>query len=572
MSNVLSKKLLFFLPFLILIAGLLLRAYHPHLYPFGFDQVQIYDAASNIVKGDFTLIGPRTGPANMFTGPLIYYIAAAFRVFTDSPYIVAMTALFISAITGVALYLLSKRYVSTAFANILLVLWAFSPFLIQLDRIPWNPNLTVIASSLVFFPLLHIKKGFKFTDSLLVALGVFLGYQAHFSGLLLLPLAIASLFIFTRLKHAGTMFLCVVAFLISLLPTVYFDYRHAWTNLHGFQELIGNKERVDTYLIFPRLTQKTLIVAETFGKMFTNFNRGELILVLGLSIVFAYAVRSHTQKQERVHGLYVLIWVISLIIALSLYRESTPEYYFLLLIPVMLYVITQLLTFFQKNHRTFLCISFSLYSVLLITHVYRQNLGFQVGHQVLAVKAIESIHKKSPIQHIAYDMDSLDALGVQHTLRARGFVPTEEGAVVHIAYPDSGNALFTAKTSDNSSVWVDTRTSDEKTYLTTRQYIVSVPKEWHIYQDFNRVENLDFREKYIVLDEKFRNKGFVYVIDSMKMPELNKKAELLISSQNPVVAEFLEKQDNVFIHQKLLFITTGFESLDDLKQVEVLVH
>ena len=53
----------------VIIAGAFFRAYMPEAYIFGFDQVQILTNAEAITNGDLTLIGPRTGPADMFTGP-----------------------------------------------------------------------------------------------------------------------------------------------------------------------------------------------------------------------------------------------------------------------------------------------------------------------------------------------------------------------------------------------------------------------------------------------------------------------------------------------------------------------
>lgn len=134
--------------------GLFLRTHNWRQYPFNFDQVQIANASTQILLGKPTLIGPRTGPAEMFTGPLIYYLAAVISVFVEDHIAVIIVAVFLSLVTGLTILCLGKFYFGNNEAIILTSLWAFSPFLVHIDRIPWNPNLSVLAAVLVLFPLL----------------------------------------------------------------------------------------------------------------------------------------------------------------------------------------------------------------------------------------------------------------------------------------------------------------------------------------------------------------------------------------------------------------------------------
>jgi len=140
-----------------LVGGIYLRGFNILSTPFSFDQVQIAQAVDAIVAGNPTLIGPRTGPASMFNGPLIYYVSAGLSLFTSMPYAIAYTALLLSCITGLVVAVLSLRYLKKSHAPIPVILWAFSPFLVSLDRIVWNPNIMVLAATLSFFPLLKKK-------------------------------------------------------------------------------------------------------------------------------------------------------------------------------------------------------------------------------------------------------------------------------------------------------------------------------------------------------------------------------------------------------------------------------
>lgn len=64
---------------LLFLVAAFFRTFSFQRFPFNFDQIQIAENSQKIFSGDLVLIGPRTGPAAMFTGPLIYYVAAPFQ-------------------------------------------------------------------------------------------------------------------------------------------------------------------------------------------------------------------------------------------------------------------------------------------------------------------------------------------------------------------------------------------------------------------------------------------------------------------------------------------------------------
>ena len=143
---------------ILLVSALLLRALPYKNTTVGFDQVQILEEASKINSGDFTLIGPRTGPAQMFTGPLIYYFTVPFLLIFGDLATIVIVPLVLSVITGLAIYALVIKYKGPTEALLSVSVWAFSPLLIRLDRVFWNPNLLILATALLYFPLLDNKK------------------------------------------------------------------------------------------------------------------------------------------------------------------------------------------------------------------------------------------------------------------------------------------------------------------------------------------------------------------------------------------------------------------------------
>lgn len=289
---------LVFVTALAIVGGLLLRAYQPLNTPFAFDQVQIAQAADEIRAGDLTFIGPRTGPAAMFTGPLIYYVAAGFAMILLTPQAVVAAALFFALLTGAFIGWLSTIYLGKKTGLIFTVLWAFSPFIIGLYKIAWNPNIMILAAALIFLPLLRESR-LNWKDSLFILGGAFLGYQAHFSGFLLIPLLVLSLLIRYLWRVDSLLRICLnvviagVGLVTSMLPTLLFDYRNDWLNARGFLSLLQNRDQVSDYQIVSRMIEKLLIVLETAGKIVLGSTPGfALLVVVGLSLIGLFVLQS----------------------------------------------------------------------------------------------------------------------------------------------------------------------------------------------------------------------------------------------------------------------------------------
>ncbi len=239
--------------------GLALRLLEARYSSLGFDQVQILENVSHILSGDLTLIGPRTGPAQMFTGPLIYYLTVPFYALFGI-WSVAVVPIFIAGFTGFVLWFLSRKYLDGQNSLLLLYLLAASPFLVHLDSIFWNPNLSLLAFSLVFFALLSEKS--KKIDYILIFIGSFLGYQAHFSGLLTSLLVLVVTIKFRR--HCLCFLSSVLGLFLSLVPTILFDMRNGWLNLNGLLNLVQSR---------------SVTGVDSLSKVFTDFIKNSYILL-----------------------------------------------------------------------------------------------------------------------------------------------------------------------------------------------------------------------------------------------------------------------------------------------------
>lgn len=451
-----------------LLVGIGLRGYAAGSYVFGFDQVQILKQAALIHQGDMTLIGPRTGPAAMFTGPLIYYLNAFWGILLPPTISLVVTALFLAGLTGLALYFLTQKYVDTSKAQLLLMIWASSPFLVSLDRIVWNPNLTVLAGSLVLFPCLSLKR-WTFKEILLVSLGLWISYQAHFSGFLLVPLAFIGMIRPYR-AHVWPMWwwsIPILALISSLLPTIWFDVRNDWLNTRGLLALLTSSDRVSAYMLPERLLHKLFVIVESMGKIWWLTNQTLWLTVAGLTAlgVGLWVVARQSKSQSLLLG----GWLMFLAIGLSLYRESTPEYYFLLGMPVWLMLWSVL---FEKTGywRRWLGIGLGLYSLLVGISLYspHKQMGMTIGIQQDAAAIIRELANDNPVAEVRFDMVSVDALGLVYLLEQEPWREASKGGVLHVVYPLKETDFYARKVAATVGIWVEKEMS-------------RVSKSWSVY-------------------------------------------------------------------------------------------
>ena len=521
LRNGLDKNLVLLL--LVVLAGVLLRSIYPTNIPFGFDQVQIARAAEAIAQGDFTLIGPRTGPADMFTGPLIYYLAGIFTLFMPSYYAVFVTALTIAALTGLVILMLVRRYQPFRVQLSMLVCWSFSPFLLVLDRIPWNPNLLVMASTMVFLPLTKNKK-LGLLDMTIIATGIFLGYQAHFSGLLLLPLVFLSVILF-RSPKLKTIGLSTIGLAATLLPTFLFDLKNNWLNATGLSSLLSNSDRVSDFRIFDRLIEKIYIVVETLGKILFAPAHSSLIFISGLSLLLLFILFSvHKWKST---GKISLLWILCVIFAYALYRDSTPEYYFLLLVPVLILIISKLWAQIGSLTLWFgTLVFFALSSSVYAFHVFHLSESMNLAVQLKAVNYLSNLQQTASIRSIIYDIAPIESVGLHYLLDDKvGF--SEQGRDVHVAYPASVENFTSFALSNNAKIWIDSRNDQKQNYASFDRYILGYPLGTRLVQNLHNPQRKVVDAEFVLFTEetdfkKSQALELLVLIDQQQSEELYK--------------------------------------------------
>lgn len=403
-------------------------------YPLGFDQVQLLEGAQKIASGNLLFIGPRTGPANMFTGPLIYYITAIASIIITSPFTVIAVSIIISTITFITTYLLLQHYIKDiSFHYSYLLLWAVSPFIVYLDRVPWNPNLSFLSSILVFIPLYSIvqnrNKQIDKKDLIFIAIGTFLSYQAHFSGFILIPLIVIFLVIYRQ--KLNLLFAGLAGLTTSLIPTILFDIKNGFMNYHGLLGLLNSQTQSESNFL-NRLFNNIIISIENIGKVIFQGFDSQIYIITGLFILGINILIIINKKNKQYY--WPLIWILSFPVFFAFYSGSVPEYYFAMQLPaiLMLYLIVIKSVIKQKAILAVIIVLATFNTSLNINKHYRGVQTFGIYNQVQLSKYLHNLSSSQPISSINYKISLGDTFGLKYLLSDITLNPL--GRKINISY------------------------------------------------------------------------------------------------------------------------------------------
>lgn len=399
------KKKINYLYILLILIAVIFRGYHCKNYGVGFDQTQIIESANLINQGKLTLIGPRTGPASMFTGPLIYYITAPFVAIFGEFTPTYLVPIFIAVITGILLILLTKQCLTKKESYLYLLIWAVSPLIVSLDRVLWNPNLTFLSVALLFLPIVGKKSNsnHKLT-SLFLFLGAFLGYQAHFSGFVAVLLAVLT--ILYQKKFRKLIKPILIGFVVSILPTILFDFRHDYLNTRGFIYLLAGQESAfQAQFFWLSIFDNFKTILKLTGEILCSGELKVLRYIIGIVVFFA----SFFSKKINKIGLW---WICSVVLLYSIYSGEKPEYYYSILFPVIIYLLAKLIANFHSYALTLLITFIISFSTIFIIESQKTRNGINV----LNTQNVDFFLSSSElsINKINYDMPFGTELGVKY--------------------------------------------------------------------------------------------------------------------------------------------------------------
>lgn len=496
-----------------------------------YDQVQILQNAHAILSQDFSLIGPKTGPANMFMGPLIYYVAVPFVYVFGDFMAVVYTPLFFSLLTGAALYWLTSKYIEKKEALIVLALWAFSPFLIDLDRIFWNPNLTLLAAALLFIPQLKSRADSK--TFLFLFAGAFLAYQAHFSGFLLVGLGIL---LALYLRHPWKYVLCIGAGLtLSLLPTLLFDIRNDYLNFRGLMALFSSQDGRNFWFLIQDSFHNMYILAETLGKILLFRNSTPTIVVTG-AFLFGFAF-SFFRKEKIVPLTFV--WCLIIALCFSFYRGPKPEYYFLIAVPPLLLLLAAMASNLKNLSLFLILLFFGAHAFYSSSDAYKKGSGMTIAH----LQKIQKHVLAQPVKDIQYDMPFGTAFGASYIVSR---IPlSEEGSTLHISYPHHLQYQGLTEIGD-VGVWADKR-NPAQDYVTTDSYFLTAKPGYFFYSNTYPRPMTEPYDVYMVV---FEGRVLGELSVAPQTYDQEPWVQECLANKNIVRGVWMEKTENTYVYRK----------------------
>lgn len=433
---------------IIILVGVILRILFPFQRYFDFDQEQIAVAAQNILNSHFTLIGPLAGTIRFFTGPLIYYVAAFwYWVTSGHPWAGTLLISSIFAASSVILWLILKQLKPALLAFMFVGIYSLSAHIVVLERVAWDPNFSFLAGALVLIGLMFGEKKWA---NFVGFFGMYLSYQAHFSAFVM---AVGVVLLGFYLKRWRFMFWSLAGLLMSLLPTLIFDLRHDWLNSRGLIALLTNPEKVsDDPLIFQRFWHLILVSLENITKLVIPIlPRWSLVglgaLILGLWLVSRRSQFNHTQR------LILIIWIVIFPLTMMFYRGSTPEYYFLMQLPVGVFILTDL--FLRFRLKTALMIILAGFFLIALGVVIQEGRTLAVGPSLKnKLQALKFI-KDNP-GDLVLDMEIKDRFGWNYLINYLKLPLGKDQIKAHLIYPVNPGAILSAKFG-GIGVWLDRR-------------------------------------------------------------------------------------------------------------------
>lgn len=326
---------------LILVIGFFLRVYRIFdLMGFYFDQGRDAKIIWDLWHSHkFFLIGPTTGIEGIFLGPFYYYlIAPAYLLGGGSPVLPAIELALIN-IAGIYLvYKIGKDFFNEKAGLIAAFLLVFSNRLVQDHRWLSNPTpLPLFAVASVYLLLKIINSQAKTIHYLILGfcLGLSLQLEAA-SATFFLP---ATLLIFLLIhrqifKQFANLVNLAFSFFVTLIPQLYFNYRHDNILFQGFKDFLITKKSfgaVSASFYFDRLK----FYCQVFFEKLINDNNLLPLFILLLLIGLLFAFNELLSKNT---GLLV-IWIITPLLFLLFYHGNYGYiwgYYFTGVYPIFI--------------------------------------------------------------------------------------------------------------------------------------------------------------------------------------------------------------------------------------------
>jgi 4-amino-4-deoxy-L-arabinose transferase-like glycosyltransferase len=350
---------------------------------FGGDFYDFFQTAGQIAQGkSLPLLGPSASiNTKIHISPFYYYFLAI-------PYFLGggnfrFAIIFFSLLNSLSvfpLFAILKRWFSLKDSFLVVILYAVSSYIIQVENFPWNPYLIPSLIIVCLYLLMKIREKYlNYLPLLFLFLG--LGLSLHGTFLFIIPLFL--LFIPFRKVSLKVLILSLFIFGLTLSPLVYYEINN---NFIQTKELINvfspNKEICDFSLwlkthgngerCFHQIRNTLFIFRLVSQSLFSTRNLAA-VLVSAL-IIFYTLIKSKNNLRY-----FLLVWIFSIFIFFMFYSQNIYLHYFLILIPFPFIIFVMFLNIVKRKGKYGRLLSNIAFLTLIVWNIVSYLNSLQVG-------------------------------------------------------------------------------------------------------------------------------------------------------------------------------------------------
>ena len=325
-----EHKIIYILLLLILVGAAFFRVYRVNaLLGFYYDQGRDALKVQEILSlKDFPAIGPTTGIAGLFLGPLWYYFLAIFYfIGRGSPIVAASLVGLFDVGTVFLLYWFGKEFYNRQIGLLAAFFWGFSYYLTRSARWLSNPSPLPFFTILLLYALgmFFFRKKDKYLILISICLAVSLQLEMASAIFFLPSIALMWLVFRPKIKNKKSLFWAVGIFIAFLIPQILFEIKNKFLMTRNFFSFTRGGVNTDTSQTWALPTLKFVkerILAYfniLFSKLETNLKIGSRFLVWLWLIFVAFStwlsVKSK-DKKDKVDLMLVIFLFLPLILLL----------------------------------------------------------------------------------------------------------------------------------------------------------------------------------------------------------------------------------------------------------------
>ncbi|MCX6724843.1 MAG: glycosyltransferase family 39 protein, partial [Candidatus Shapirobacteria bacterium] len=295
-----NHKLAYLLLLLILIGSAFWRLYRVgDLLGFYYDQGRDALKVNEILTfKDFPAIGPTTGIAGLFLGPLWYYLLVPFYFLgKGNPAVAASFIAFFDVGTVFLLYWFGREFYDRKIGLLGAFFWGFSYYLIRSARWFSNPSPLPFFTILLLYGLVKffLKKEDKYLILISICLAVSLQLEMASAVFFIPSIALMCLIFRPKIKNKKSLFWAVGIFIAFLIPQILFEIKNKFLmtrNFFSFSKGGINTDNAKTWALPTGqfIKERTLAYFNIlFSKLETNPKIGAKFLVWLWLIFVAFA-------------------------------------------------------------------------------------------------------------------------------------------------------------------------------------------------------------------------------------------------------------------------------------------